>query len=164
MLRAAVRTVATAVRIAAFAVALACGRSPIELAELAEGSGSGESCSTRLCTTTRGGFNGDLGGLAGADAICDAEYPGSHFYRESRDACAPFEPSDPDHIAGHGDIEAGPCWDCFGWTSASSGPYQPGVVDCSSGYVTMGALVPSPDGYPRSRICEGDEWPLTCCQ
>ncbi len=113
-----------------------------------------------LCTTTDQAFSGDLGGLEGADILCDSLLPGSHFYRTSRDGKRSWMPNGAPPM-GHGDLELGACWDCNGWSTASSGDY--GNAECATGYSTVGALVPSPVTSPEWRICEGAEWPLACC-
>jgi hypothetical protein len=121
----------------------------------------GLSCgSSGYCTTTTVPYAATFGGLAQGDAICDAEHPGSHFYRASCDAARPFAPAGP-WMGGYGEIEAGSCYNCDDWTS-ESGPYDPQSTTCPEGYATVAALVPQTTPV-QWRICEAGDWPLACC-
>src|SRR5260221_10248354 len=92
---------------------------------------------TGSCTSTRSIHSGALGGLAGADAICNAEIPDSHFFRQTCDSRRGFLGSTN---AGFVELEQGACWNCNGWTAGDSGPYSPSTIPCSTGYATVGAL------------------------
>jgi hypothetical protein len=117
------------------------------------------------CTSTKSLHPGDLRGLAGADALCNAEVPGSHFYRTSCDGARGFTAST---VAGFVELELGDCWSCNGWTSSDSGSYRPSEIACKTGYATVGALRPGGcattggDDYCW-RICEAVDHPLICC-
>ena len=116
------------------------------------------------CLSTTKSFRGDLGGLTGADKLCQAEYPGSHFFRRDCDALR-----DLTHAFGYGELLLGPCWNCNGWTSADSGDYLPDKVDCQSGYATVGGMLPYSACQDLEhfgscwRICEAGDKPLVCC-
>lgn len=116
------------------------------------------------CVSTARLFTGELGGLLGADELCQAEYPGSHFYRESCDSGRNLE-----RAYGYADLELGPCWDCDGWTSSNSGAYSPGATACVTGYATAGTILPDTVCVAPSRtdhcwrICEAGDKPLVCC-
>jgi hypothetical protein len=115
------------------------------------------------CTSTKSLHSGDLGGLAGADALCRAELPGSHFYRQSCDGDRGFLGTTN---AGFVELELGTCWNCNGWTSNDSGPYVPSMTACPTGYATVGALLPGGCGPAVDRcwrICEAIDHPLICC-
>jgi hypothetical protein len=119
--------------------------------------------STGRCTSTQSIHSGALGGLAGADAICEAEFPGSHFYRQSCDGERGFLGTTS---FGYAELELGPCWNCDGWTSSDSGPYSPSTISCSTGYATVGAVLPHGcrTGIdPCWRICEAGDEALICC-
>jgi hypothetical protein len=125
----------------------------------------GSRCGTSgACVSTSRFFSGDLGGLDGADRICQSEYPGSHFYRASCDSGRTLN-----NAFGYAELELGPCWDCAGWTSDNSGQYRPGAVQCPTGYPTVGAELPysvclDPLGNGHCwRICEAGDKPLLCC-
>src|SRR5258706_14910296 len=62
---------------------------------------------TGRCLPTTKTFQGDLGGLAGADRLCQAQYPGSHFFRRDCDAVR-----DLSQAIGYGELLLGPCWNC----------------------------------------------------
>lgn len=108
-------------------------------------------------------YAGNLGGLDGADRLCQAEYPGSHFYRQSCD----FGRSNG--AFGYAELELGACWSCNGWTHADSGDYQPDVIMCPTGYATVAGVIPNstcldPNGVGHCwRICEAGDKPLVCC-
>ena len=117
--------------------------------------------SSGYCTATTKTYAGDLGGLAGADRLCQTEFPGSHFYRRSCDEQRSFR-----SLSGYAELELGACWNCNDWTSDDSGNYEPGTVDCATGYATVGALVPplpNATGASLWRICEARDKPLMCC-
>jgi hypothetical protein len=116
------------------------------------------------CMSTLGLFTGALGGLGGADELCQAEYPGSHFYREGCDSGRNL-----DRAYGYADLDLGSCWDCDGWTSSNSGDYVPGATACVTGYARVGAVIPDSVCLDPSRsghcwrICEARDKPLVCC-
>jgi len=122
------------------------------------------------CTTSAEEIDPAFGGIAGGDTICNRLYPGSHFFVESRDGHRDIEPAtNPSNglpwLGGYGEIEAGPCANCEDWTATTSGPYDPsiGVEGCpADGYRTAAALI-IPDDPGAWRICEGANWPITCC-
>jgi hypothetical protein len=118
---------------------------------------------TGWCKATKKTYSGDLGGLEGADKLCQAEYPGSHFYRHTCD----FQRAGD--AFGFAELEQGPCWSCNGWSANNSGPYQPELMLCPTGYATVGGLIPygacaDPTGVGHCwRICEAGDKPLVCC-
>lgn len=123
--------------------------------------------SSSYCTTTSIAYAAGFGGVQGGDAICNRELPGSHFYRRSRDAARRFEAATDKWPRGYGELESGSCWNCRDWTATSSGRFDPrrSEVGCVDGYETAAALVPAPADPKLGgwRICEGGDWPLTCC-
>lgn len=118
---------------------------------------------TGTCASTKKLYGGDLGGLEGADRLCQAEFPGSHFYRQSCDSGRNMS------AFGYAELELGQCWSCNGWTSNDSGAYRPETVMCPTGYATVGGVIPysaclDPSGNGNCwRICEAFDKPLVCC-
>jgi hypothetical protein len=151
-----------------------CGRSELDLGGMggATVGGTGGNTiaplpgcgTTGNCTSTRSIHSGALGGLAVADAICNAEIPGSHFYRQSCDGGRGFLGTT---TPGFVELEQGNCWNCNGWTVDDSGPYSPAGNGCSTGYATVGALLPNgcaPGTGACWRICQAVDHPLICCR
>ncbi len=124
-----------------------------------------------VCTTTERAYSPAFGGVAGGDSICEREIPGTHFYRESRDGHRDFEPGTNPATGrpwpgGYGEIERGDCANCDGWSSNTSGPFDPTISEsdgCPAGYRTSAALVPRDMPSSPWRICDAGDWPLTCC-
>lgn len=140
------------------------GRCISPVVEASAGGDRGDGSSTGYCTATSGFYSGDLDGLDGADRRCQAEFPGSHFYRRSVDQNRLFRSS-----FGFAELELGSCWDCNSWTSSSSGTYDATHAQCPTGYATVGALVPpvfddtADPSATTWRICEAIDKPLMCC-
>jgi hypothetical protein len=128
----------------------------------AKASSPGPGCgASGACVATTRRYSGNLAGLDGADRLCQAEYPGSHFYRESCDSRRKRNDA-----FGYAELELGPCWSCADWTSDSSGNYLAAGEKCPTGYAAVGAVIPTsmcldPTGLGQCwRICEAGDQPL----
>lgn len=124
----------------------------VVLATLAGAPAPAKACEL-ICLKTKQTYDGNLGGLAGADAKCDAEYPGFRFARGSLDLYG---------IPGVGAATSQGSWmgnssssyaDCSQWTSTAG----------NGGYVTnSGGATYSSQGYGGTALCTYKQ-PLICC-
>lgn len=124
-----------------------------------------------ICVTTNTSYTGDLGGIAGADAKCAAEFPGFRFARNrsllANTIAASASNLRLNQLAGYSSVTnafltaaafTGDAWighaniNCSGWTSSSSG----------GGATSAFRSVGSSDPNWQNALCS-DALPITCC-
>lgn len=108
-----------------------------------------------VCVLTTEVYNGNLGGQAGADAKCHAEYPGFKFARSGsilrNISGAAVTGTAPLAWVGSSVAKNNPAYDCAAWSS-NSNLHSGARVDISTNTLSEGPPV----------MCSGS-LPLLCC-